>query len=425
MTRKVPFLLVVIALAWTTVPATFADPAPTPRIVERVTTKAPFPRGLVMLEGDLYVLCRGRVRGAGGVTAEIDDQAGTLYVVDPNVTQDITDDPDAEVREAVRNNGTVFARPSDPPFKLWDRASTPPEADRRTDRPYCGLRYHEPTKSFYICAFSGVDMPRQPGERSFSKNLTDALLRYDTRTKRWYELERHDPKAGGTYPHHDPERNPPPHGWLNGPDNLLILGNTLYAVAKDNSRLVKYDLTPLIDDPEAGPAESEVVLHYRTWMKGDDRPTRLYGHSALAYRDGYLYVGTRTSSVIFRIALDDNFQPVDPIVAEVVARFDPFDPDTGRSADVTDIAFDEQARLYVISAKPSRVYRFTPDPADVYDARNGREKPWADMASLTDNPRMKSENLLYHAGWLYVTSGDGYGYQEGADGTVYRVKVED
>lgn len=33
--------------------------------LERVTTIAPFPRGLAMVDGALYVLCRGRVRGAG------------------------------------------------------------------------------------------------------------------------------------------------------------------------------------------------------------------------------------------------------------------------------------------------------------------------------------------------------------------------
>ena len=38
---------------------------------------------------------------------------------------------------------------------------------------------------------------------------------------------------------------------------------------------------------------------------------------------------------------------------------------------------------------------------------------------------MKSENLLYHDGHLYVTSGDGYAYQEGASGTVYRIAVTD
>lgn len=47
--------------------------------VERVSTKPPFPRGLQLVDGELYVLCRGRVREYGGVSAEVEDQAGTLY----------------------------------------------------------------------------------------------------------------------------------------------------------------------------------------------------------------------------------------------------------------------------------------------------------------------------------------------------------
>jgi hypothetical protein len=61
----------------------------------------------------------------------------------------------------------------------------------------------------------------------------------------------------------------------------------------------------------------------------------------------------------------------------------------------------------------------------VFCASDGAATPWVDMAAITNNPKMKSENVLFHGGWLYVTSGDGYGYQAGADGTVYRVKVTD
>jgi hypothetical protein len=138
-----------------------------------------------------------------------------------------------------------------------------------------------------------------------------------------------------------------------------------------------------------------------------------------------LYVGTRTSSVIFRIALDDEFAPVEPVQAEVVAYFEPYDPVTKESADITDMGFDDKGRLYVVSAKPSRVYRFKPDPENIYDDRKGHQVSWVDLASMTNNPKMKSENLLYYNGYLYVTSGDGYAYQQGADGAVYRVAVSD
>src|SRR5687768_13471986 len=58
--------------------------------IERVTTKVPFPRGLQLVDGELYVLARGRVRGSGGVSAEVEDQAGTIYAVDPNVVEPAT-----------------------------------------------------------------------------------------------------------------------------------------------------------------------------------------------------------------------------------------------------------------------------------------------------------------------------------------------
>ena len=388
--------------------------------IERITTKVPFPRGLVMVDNELYVLCRGRVRGAGGVSAEINDQAGTIYCIDPTVTEPIDT---GTVSNAVRNNGEVFARPTDPPFNLWDRSAEPPQSDRHTDRPYCGLRYDKHTKSFYICAFSGVDKPRRPGKVSFSKNLTDAILRYDRRSDQWYEVERHRIQAGGNYPHHDPAHNEPPHGWLNGPDNCLALGDSLYAVSKDNSLLIRYDLREIQKDPEAGPPESHYVLGKDVAVTNAEIDG-INGHSMLAYHDGWLYVGSRTSSVIVRFRLNDDLTPHRPIQVQLVARFDPYNPDTMRSANLTDMDFDDQGRLYVVSAKPSRIFRFKPDPENVFDARNGQSDPWADLATATNNPKMKSENVLYHDGWLYVTSGDGYAWQKGAAGTVYRVKVD-
>lgn len=394
--------------------------APQKEDLERVTTAVPFPRGLVMLDDELIVLARGRVRGAGGVSAEVNDRAGTLFAVDPNVTEPVT----GELGEAVRTNGRILAEPTEPPFKLWDRASTPPESDRETDRPYCVLRYHEASRNLFLCAFSGIDKPRRPGQSSFSKNLTDALFRYDLRTNRWHEVERHNIEAGGSYPHHDPQYNDPPHGWLNGPNNCLVLGDLLYAVAKDNSRLVRYDLSGLVEDPEAGPPASEYVLGDRISLEGGS-VLPLYGHSALAFHDGWLYLGTRTNSVIVRFRLDDNYNPVHPMVGELVARFDPYNPATMKSADITDMDIDAEGRVYVVSAKPSRLYRFTPDPNDVFDARDGGEAPWADLAGLTENPAMKSENVLVDGERVFVTSGDGYAYQEGAAGTVYRLTIDD
>jgi hypothetical protein len=387
--------------------------------VHRVSTAVPFPRGLVFVDDTLYVLARGRVRESGGADGAIDDKAGTIYAVDPGVSEPVSGE---NVSDAVRANGSVFAGPTEPPFKLFDRTARPASSDRETDRPYCTLRYDAVTKNFFICAFSGIDKPDAgKGSSTFSKNTNDAVMRFDTRTKRWHDVERHNLEAGGNYPHHDPASRAPPHGWLNGPDNCLVVGRWLYCVAKDNSVLVAYDLAEVARDPDAPPPPARWVLDSNLKIKGE-RVQQFHGHSMLAARDGYLYIGYRTSSVIVRIPLTADGLPKDPIEGELVARFDPLDPQTRTSANLTDMAFGPDGDLYVISAQPARVYRFAPDPARVFDARGGGTPAWADLSALTRNAKMKGENVLVDArGNVYVTSGDAYDFQYGAGGTVYKI----
>lgn len=388
--------------------------------LERVSTLVPFPRGLQIVDGQLYALSRGRVRDYGGVSAAIDDQAGTLYRIDTQIAELYSG---AEPGEAVRNNGQVLAAPTAPPFRLWDRNANPPWKDRETDRPYCGLSFHPPTQSFYICAFSGIDRDEKTG-KTFTKNLSDAILRYDLRTQQWYEVERHDGDKGGIYPHQDPERSKPPHGWLNGPDNCLAIGDWLYAVSKENSRLVRYDLRALKSDPQAGAPASFPVFEERLETKNAGTQ-QLYGHSALALKDQWLYVGTRTSGHIVRLKLDDNLLPVQPRVVELVGLLDAYDPATKKSGNLTDMSFGPDGALYLISAAPARCYRFVPDPKQVYDMRAGKQAPFVDLAALTNNPKMKSENLLVDAqGRIYITSGDAYSYHAGAGGVIWRVSVQ-
>src|SRR5687767_2036675 len=322
-------------------PAPLANP-----IVERVTTAVPFPRGLQLVDGDLYVLARGRVRESGGVSGDIDDKAGTIYKVDPDIAEPLAS---YEISSKVRTNGEVFAAPTSPPFKLFDRTANPPTRDRETDRPYCSLRYDAATKSFYVCAFSGIDKSVQGKGSTFSKNTADAVFRFDTRTSKWYEVERHALEAGGNYPHHDPAARKPPHGWLNGPDNCLVVGNWLYAVAKDNSLLVRYDLSEIAKNPDAPTPNSQWVLGDEVYVKGLGTQ-RYTGHSMLAEREGWLYVGYRTSSKIVRIRLDEHRSPVKPIRAELVAEFDPYDPVSRKSANLTDMVFGPEGDLYVVSA---------------------------------------------------------------------------
>jgi hypothetical protein len=385
--------------------------------VERVSTAVPFPRGMVIVDGQMYVLSRGRVRGAGGVSAAVNDRAGTIWTIDKDVAEDALI---VEPSQRVRENAIVFAEPTAPPFRLWDRTSQPPQADRNTDRPYCVLRYDPISKNFFLCAFSGVDLKREPGKPSFSKNYTDAVLRFDVASRTWHEVERHNDAAGGEFPHHDPAKNPAPHGWLKGPNNCLVVGRSLYAVGKENHRLVRYDLSTL-DQP--APASERVLDSRITLDTGES--IDLLGHSALAHRDNWLYLATRTSGHVVRIATDDAGVVRVPNVIQLVARFDAWDRDKGTSADITDIGFDRAGRLYVNCAEPLSVHRFTPDPANVYDARDGRAQPWADVAAMLNKPTLKGENLLVDdAGRVYLSTGDGYGYQAGAEGTIYRLRDE-
>src|SRR5690606_11622296 len=112
-----------------------------------------------------------------------------------------------------------------------------------------------------------------------------------------------------------------------------------------------------------------------------------------------------------------------PVAAEIVAQMTPYNPDTKATSDVTDIGFDDQGRLYVVSAKPAAIHRFTPDPSSVYDGSLETGEPWLPLAQILGRAT-KSENVLAHDGYLYITSGDGYGYADGGDGTVYRVKLD-
>lgn len=453
--------------------------------VRRVTTGVPFPRGLAMKDGTLYVLSRGRVRDAGGTDPTLEDKAGTIWAVDAGAGEPLGE----SVSEDVRANARPLAEPTEPPFRLLDRSVGNALDDRRTDRPYCILRYDERSRSFYFCAFSGID--RRPptaayptsGPASapayasrpddyFRKNTSDAVYRYDTRTSRWQLLYRSPAvlppapspfaTAAATKPvttTTDP--------WLSGPDNCLVVGTSLYVACKESSTLVRFDLGELERNPYGTVGPRQVVAGPNFVVDGKRR--RYLGHSMLAVRGEWLYVGFRTSSVILRVRLAD-LPPAAParaakppstpdefpaVPAQLLARFDPYDRATGRSADLTDMAFGpalgpgdgsagesgSEADLYVVSARPARVYRFRPDPEQVFDARTEaalrtddapplpdpaeRHGPWADLSELTGNAKMKCEAIFVDSGGrVYVTSADrvaaAHG-ESGLAGVVYRI----
>ena len=381
--------------------------------VRRVSSVVPFPRGLVLKDDGLYALARGRVRDSGGVNVGLDDRAGSLWKLDATVASPL------DQLGGAATNGEVFAEPTSPPFKLLDRSLPRALDDRATDRPYCGLRWHEASKSFYLCAFSGIDIgasdPAAAEAGSFRKNYTDAVLRYDTRTKQWSEVARHDAADATDYD-----------GQPKGPDNLLVVGDALIVCAKDNSKLLAYDLTPYVADPHAAPPVGREILGEHVTVDGVDR--NVLGESGLAYRDGWLYVSFRTTSEVIRLPVTDDAPAsfaVDKDRAQYLAQFDPFVRESKKpSANLTDIDVGPDGDVYVISAHPARVYRFTPRDGKTFDFQtDGGEKPWCDLAAITGNPSMKSENLIVaDDGRVFVTSGDAYGHDAGLGGAVYVIQ---
>ncbi len=413
-------------------------PAPTSRgpvVLQRVSTAVPWPRGLRFHEGRLIVLARGAHRDAGGPRPDLDDQAGSLFVVDPDVYEAV--ESGAPAGAAVVANGTVLADPADPPFHLWDR-ELPTTRDTRTDRPYCTLVYDEASRSFFICGFSGLD---RPGPAKFRKNATDSVLRYDLRSESWHRVEAHREDVipaeqlgrvlpNELYPHHDPERNAPPHGLVNGPCGAVVVGRYLYVGAKDNTGLARYDLAALRRDPAAGPPAGRLEFHRSA--PDDDVFLPVDGHGemyvegtcALAAHDGFLYVAFRTTSQILRFPIDAEGALVRPLLGQLIARFAPYDParDSG-SANIYDMAFDGSGRLYVSPAYTGAVYRFTPDPEEVFDATEGYDvEPYVDLRALTDNPSARTGNIALDAqGHLYVCSNNRDDPGSELHGVIYRV----
>ena len=409
---------------WTDTRLPVAEPAPT---LERISAGVPWPRGLEFVEGEVYVLARGRHRRAGGVDPNIADRSGALFVLDPDLAEPVVHGRRASPE--VATNARLVAAPTAPPFQLYDGSAGPPVSDTLMDRPYCTLVWDAASKNFFVCGYSGVDLPGGV----FRKNATDSIHRFDRRDGAWHTVELHDaavvPEKELTrvvpneyYPHHDPTRNAAPHGLLNGPDGATVVGRYLYAVGKDNHTLAQYDLTEIRERPDAGAPEGRVLLGDRVDVKlrGGVRELQFLGHSALAAHDGWLYVGFRTSSAVVRFPLEADGDLRQPIVGELIAVFQPWDPAVGKSANLMDLAFDPTGELFVACARGGRVWRVgRPDPVHVFDGIDG-EDPWVDLVELTGNPSAGVGNITFDdAGRLLFCSGN-YDSDSQMAGVIYR-----
>lgn len=376
--------------------------------LERLSADIPWPRGIAWTGEEFVVVARGRHRNYGGPARDFEDHGGRLYRVDPNVYEPY--EPGAVPGAAVRANNRVLAEPDPLVVNVLDRSGEPIE-DTLAGRPYCTLVYDAPSRNVIFCAYSGIDVAEAP---FFRKNATDALYRYDLRTNRWGVVELHrdgvvPADARGPwisneyYPHHDPQRNPPPHGWLNGPNSCAVAGDWLYAAGKDNHTLARYDLRPIRKDPDAGPPPSEFVLGERARVRvlGEEREIELVGHSAVAAGGGWLYLGTRTNSVIVRFPLRPDGDLVRPLVGELVAEFEPWTPESKRSADLWELAVDERGRVYASCSRSGRVWRFQPDPMRPFDGNDFRKdpptqnRPYLDLPALTGIQNARISNLAF------------------------------
>jgi len=411
-----------------------ADEASSVRL-ERVSAAVPWPRGLEWVDGELVVLARGRHRRAGGVDHSIPDDSGSLFRVDPAVAEPVV--PGRVAGAEVAANAEVLASSADSPFhNLPDRALDPAD-DALMDRPYCTLIYDAPSRNLFICGYSGVDLP---GKR-FRKNATDSIHRFDLRTAKWHPVEMHDASvvpqdelgyvvSNEYYPHHDPAANAAPHGWLNGPDGGCVAGDYLYCVSKDNHLVVQYELEGVRREPGAEYPHSRPVLGPNVTLRhpGGTSEVELLGPSCAARQGDHLYLGYRTSSAVVRLALEPDGQIVQPAVAELIAVFEPWDAEAGRSANLIDLAFNSAGELFASCAEEGRIWKIgRPDPARPFygDDRSERATsaaPYADLALLTGNPKARCGNILFDdQDRLYVCSGNYDTASSRIAGVIYRV----
>lgn len=405
--------------------------------IERVTTVVPWPRGIVLKDGKLFVLARGVHRSAGGPDPSIEDHGGAIFEVDPAVTEPIV--RGVPPGDRVRGNGKIAVAPSSPPFHLWTR-ELPKTKDTLTDRPYCKLLWDEPSKNFFVVAFAGIDLPEE--NPTFRKNATDAVHRYDTRDGTWHVVEQHDHKQvplehqgqfipNDTFPHHDPARNRAPHGWVNGPCGAEIVGKYLYVTAKDNTALVQYDLTEIRRRADAPPPPSKAIFRRSSptddvflKVKGQDAPMHVEGTCAAAARDGWMYVAFRTTSQVVRFPITADGDVVQPIVAEYLAQFDPYDNVLyGGSADIFDMVFDRKGSVYVSLNQRGQVWKIVPGSGALVDGRKGTsQKPYVDLRKETPQERSGAGNMVFDdAGNLFVTAGNKELTEGKIRGVVYKV----
>ncbi|UJB73128.1 hypothetical protein HRE53_30930 (plasmid) [Acaryochloris sp. 'Moss Beach'] len=316
-----------------------------------------------------------------------------------------------------------LAYPSiNPPFRLWSR-QLPRALDIETDRPYAGMVWHKGSQNFIICCFSGIDKPTE--EVSFRKNATDAVLRLDQRNGKWFEVERHNAEVVDetlrkslttSIPNiHFPSAENLPRGWLNGPDGLLVYGDELYVVGKDNHSLIRYDLSMILDDPLLENLQSSLVRKdsKEVLISGNNLPL-FDGPSSLATDGERLYIGMRTTNVVLAFPLNGPFDEA-VIVAELP-----------EGSEIIDIALSPSNKLF-ISTKLGKIWN-TGIPNLNEPFRANFLNSFADLPGLPDINNFNGTTELPANGSniVFDTEGTLYACCNFKDGGVYRfVRADD
>jgi hypothetical protein len=416
---------------------TVRAPLPPVTEVQRLSTVVPWPRGAVWKDGKLLVLARGVHRSAGGPNAEIEDLAGSIFELDPNIYEPVV--KGQLPGEAVQRNGRILAEATSPPFRFWDR-KYPPTSDTLTDRPYAGLLYDRESENLFVICFSGIDLEHNP---RFRKNATDAIHRYNLKTGKWYPFEVHDHTkvpvselgktvANDTYPHHDPKTNKPPHGLANGPCGGWIVGKYLYITAKENSALIQYDLEEIRRNPEAGPPNGRYIFHRSSPKDDVFIQTKTHGNmyvegpGAVTTYGDYMYVAFRTTCQVMRFPITKDGDVVRPIVADYLAQFDPYElqgETYTTTPDFFDLRADSTGRIFISCNQYGALWEIPTNSAQFLDARKGTTaKPYVNLREITGHARSTCGNFTFDPDDnLYICAGNKELPDSLIRGVVYRV----
>ena len=415
-------------------------PLPAATDVVRVSSGVPWPRGIVKRDGKLLVVARGVHRTAGGPNPNIQDHAGSIFEVDPQIFEPLV--TGQAPSDAVKNNARLVAAGDMPPFRLWTR-SVPATSDTLTDRPYAGLLYDAASENLFVLCYSGIDLNDPP---YFRKNATDAIHRYDLRTKRWYAFESHNPATvpveqlgltipNDSYPHHDVTKNPAPHGMVNGPCGGWVVGDFLYAVGKENSSLVQYDLSEIRKNPDAAPPSGRYI--FRRSGPTDDPYIKVKG-KGMMYVEGpgavvthgkWMYVAFRTTCQVVRFPITANGDVIQPIEAEYLAQFDPFetreDGSYTNTPDFFDMRTDPHGRCFLSCNRQGSIWEIPTDGKAFLDARQGTTaKPYINLRQITAHEKSTCGNFFIDTnGDFYICTGNKDIAEGLVRGTLYRVRA--